>query len=476
MADYSVPKQILALKPKGTMVKKIKGSYYVYNYKNIKTNGKWKIKMGECIGSIREDTGFIPNASYVFEDRISVYEYGQYYLVHEAAASVLESLKLFFNNEDAIRIYLISIIFYINGMDGISSLEDYYDQSYFCLKYPSVSLSYYKAKQLLDALGRREDKKKGFLEYLIDLSDEMAIDGHDFVSYSKLDDLSQYGNKYHKTGNRQYNMISAYDINTHTPVFAKMFSGSLLDKTSIKDVLKAFNIKGKLLIMDAGFYSADNIKLFEEGNSYIIPLSENLNDYKKYVDTIDYSSSFIYKAYRKSDPVFYREYDLESKRIIVYKNMSINALEADDYQGKIGIDDNYTNEEYERLKDRFGIIILQTNTSLSPEEVYYKYKSRWSIETFYDTLKNKIDFDALNQQSYYILEGLCFISVIIGLIHHEFKKALQGSKINYRDAFMIGRSVKIHNNGKDYEIANIAKKSRQLFEALGHTVISIADI
>ena len=43
MSSYSVPENIRAMKPKGTMVKSIHGKYYVYEYFHVKENDKWKL-------------------------------------------------------------------------------------------------------------------------------------------------------------------------------------------------------------------------------------------------------------------------------------------------------------------------------------------------------------------------------------------------------------------------------------------------
>ena len=60
---YAVPENIRKMKPRGTMVKKIKGHYYVYRMQHIKDEktGKWKIKSLGIIGKIVEGRGFIQN-------------------------------------------------------------------------------------------------------------------------------------------------------------------------------------------------------------------------------------------------------------------------------------------------------------------------------------------------------------------------------------------------------------------------------
>lgn len=54
---YAVPENIRKMKPRGTMVKKIKGHYYVYRMQHIKDEktGKWKIKSLGIIGKIVEE-------------------------------------------------------------------------------------------------------------------------------------------------------------------------------------------------------------------------------------------------------------------------------------------------------------------------------------------------------------------------------------------------------------------------------------
>ena len=53
MGTYSVPAEIRALKPKGTMVKKIPGGYYVYEYRMERgEDGKRRTRMGRCVGKI----------------------------------------------------------------------------------------------------------------------------------------------------------------------------------------------------------------------------------------------------------------------------------------------------------------------------------------------------------------------------------------------------------------------------------------
>ena len=87
MGNYSVPEEIRKLKPKGTMVNKIKNGYYVYTYistqilvEDLEGNKHWKTNtaMGECIGSITVEDGYVPNDGHISQNIITGRNYGNY--------------------------------------------------------------------------------------------------------------------------------------------------------------------------------------------------------------------------------------------------------------------------------------------------------------------------------------------------------------------------------------------------------------
>ena len=83
-----------------------------------------------------------------------------------------------------------------------------------------------------------------------------------------------------------------------------------------------------------------------------------------------------------------------------------------------GIDagkDGYTEEEYLNEKDSNGVIVLTMNRNdLDAKQVYEHYKKRWRIETFYDRLKNGLDFSELNIDDHAMIQGLSFCMLIVG--------------------------------------------------------------
>ena len=110
MGNYAVPESIRAYRPKGTIIKKIAGHFYVYEYSKEKTiDGKWRNKSGRLIGSIVEGQGYIPNSNLLCDAEISTVEFGDYAVSLANSRKTLSLLESCFNKTDAIRIYAMLV-------------------------------------------------------------------------------------------------------------------------------------------------------------------------------------------------------------------------------------------------------------------------------------------------------------------------------------------------------------------------------
>ena len=193
----------------------------------------------------------------------------------------------------------------------------------------------------------------------------------------------------------------------------------------------------------------------------------NLTKYKDIVDNIEYKNPFLYTSGNKKEPIFYSEKYIDNQnRIIAFKNISQNIIESKDYENKIGINDNFTLEEYEKLKDKFGVIVLQTSCKDEAQVIYEKYKRRWKIETFFNSLKNSNEFTSFNQSDYYMLQGLSFIMLITGLIESEFKNKTKKIKEKKNEILVKSKFIKLIKEGNKWKYGNYSKQTRELFKSL----------
>lgn len=472
MGKYSVPENIRKLKPVGSIVKVIHNKYYVYKVKGIKRqSGNWGCTSGTLIGYIDEQKGFIPNNNYALSEEVTVLEYGQYAVVENNSKEVIKKLLEYFNPIDAYRIYMMAIVFVVNEYVPLTNIETYIEQSYLSIKHKTIKMTYHNINKLLDALGRRQGKVIEFEQSLInECSKEIAIDGHSIKSSSHENDLSEKGNKFNIFQDMQFNVLMAYDINTNKPILSKIYAGSLLDKISIHDVLEIHNFENVLFIIDRGFYSKENIELFSKNNNkYIIPLSPNIKEYKEITKDMKLTNVFVYEKGNKITTIEYKEVKInEDTKVIIYRDLSQNAIEKGNYLKNIELKpEKYSKETFEKIKELFGVIVIQTNMNEDAEEVYKMYKKRWKIETFFNNFKNKIDINAIGLSDFYTMQGMSFIMLIVGLIYEEVKKATQNIKGKSLDNILLeSKFIKLCKRKNTWEATNCRKNLQEIMEKL----------
>lgn len=473
MGGYTVPERIRAMKPRATMVKAIGGHYYVYEYRSVSVAGKRKTEMGACVGSIKEGIGFIPNDGRARKGEVTTLEFGQYAIALANTGGVLEMLAAHFNPIDATAIYLMAVINCANDMTPVKDVGKYYAMSILSLRFPTVKMGPDALASLLDALGRRQGGVLSFEGALCARSgEEIAIDGHAMPSSSRRNDLSESGYKRAKLGSEQVNLLMAFDVASNTPVLSRFYEGAVLDKSSVRDLLTRAELANKLFVVDSGFFSAPNLAAFtEHNNSYIIPLQRNMKACKEVVADTATDGRFVYRRDRKASAIEYREHKEPSgARVVLYRDLNKSALEQSGYLAKLEQGaKGYTVAGFEAAKDVMGVIVLQTSrTDISAQEIYGTYKRRWSIETFFDYLKNGVGLTSPGVQDYYKAQGLAFVMLVTALVHKSLVDAcanIKGKSVD--DCLLEARMVKVNKVGGRWVSSNLLARQQELFEALG---------
>lgn len=478
MGGYSVPEHIRAMKPKGAMVKAINGNFYVYEFRSVMRDGKRKTEMGPCVGSIKEGVGFVANGSRIKDGEVTTLEFGQYALALANSRHVLDALAFSFNPLDAAAIYAVAVVNCVNGAAPMKDVGRHFAMSVLSLRFPSLKVGPDALATLLDALGRRQGGVLSFEAALCASSGpEVAIDGHAMPSSSKGNDLACPGYRRDKLGSDQINLLMAFDVKSGVPLLSRAYDGAVLDKSSVRDLLTRAELADKLFIIDNGFYGKENLEAFaSNGNSYIIPLHKGLNACKKAVADAAVDGRFVYRRNRKSSVIEYREHkDPGCGRVVLYRDLNKAALEQAGYLAKLEQGaKGYTTEGFDEAKDVMGVIVLQTSREdLSCEEVYCAYKRRWSIETFFDYLKNGAGFTSFGMQDYCKTQGLAFMMLVTALVHKGLEDAcakVRGKSVD--DCLLDARMVKANKIGNRWVCCNLRSRQRELFETL-NTSLSV---
>lgn len=168
-------------------------------------------------------------------------------------------------------------------------------------------------------------------------------------------------------------------------------------------------------------------------------------------------------------------------RVILYRDEQMHDKLAAEYRSNIGYDRVHTQEEYEKLEPMFGVIVLRLNDpEITAEAAYLKYKKRWRIETFYNHIRNDVDFNATHIENYYTQQGIAFIMVIESLIYSRFINAIKDSKVPYihgmsvREALLKAGKLKVSLERDGHWHANQIKgKHITLFTEFGADINSL---
>ena len=480
MGKYSVPENIRKAKPRGSAIKVLHGTYYVYEQKAKKLkSGKWGARTGKIIGKITPDGVFIPNSDRPY----TVLEYGAYRLAEECSKDIFACFLSSFG-QSRMRVWVLALIYAVSGFRPISQISQIYRSSMLSVKYPGLKMGETAVANMLDDLGRKTTEEQAFEKLMIRDSSEIAVDGHVIQRYSRLDGMTEYGYKYRKIGSEQVNLLTAFDTKRGRPVMMRMFDGSKTDKVSVMEMIGDADVRGCLFLFDRGFYSAELKKAVESKDStYIMPLSANLLGYKKAVSSRGRGrlKTFVYEhreGIRTEKDVV--EYSATLKedgrtRVILYRNKTLAAAEEASFLEKscAGIEGCGT-DELARARKTFGVIVLETTKAdASEKEIYEYYKDRWDVETYFDYLKHQMDFNALGVQDWAKLSGLGFMMLLSTLIRCSVEERLRASEL--KDTYMpqvmlTASSVKAVSKNGGWSIENASRNEHRIFDGLNVTL------
>lgn len=487
----SLPENVTRFKPcKCSRIRNDNGVYRVYKYSAVKlVSGKWSSNYGYLIGKIIPGEGFFPNKRYQkelteqellsFPDGITDVCYGSYALLMHLSTDIFEKLKACFSLERAAQIYCYALILCANGFLHIDQVDEFYQESFLSVLYRKYSfkMGYTALSNLLHDLGLRGNPVRQFEQGLIDAcSRNIAIDGHVIRSCSKENDLAEPGYKLRELKNSQVNVLIAYDIQNRFPLMYRTYRGSSVDKKSVEDLLLSRSFKNTKFMVDRGFFSETALNLMSKnGNCYIIPLPNSNKNLKRIRRTLQYNSGeFVYRSGRKDTAriIYYEEFLDEKTRVIVYKDIDENNSKRKSYRQFMEAGEkSYTQENYDKYCDWWGVYFLQTTAPDPAPVIYSDYKGRWAIETYNNYVKNDASFNDLKLQDYYVQHGFDFIMLVTGLIHEKLNAAVRSMKkssISTFDLLVKAGHMRMVMRENEWQLHNTRTKDLELLKAVGY--------
>lgn len=238
-----------------------------------------------------------------------------------------------------------------------------------------------------------------------------------------------------------------------------MISIFLFDLAQIEDVECAIDRRSALcnkVLFDV---------LKENGCNFLIPAGDNTLLHKNAIkQSRGQKKSFLYHKGKGKNAanvtIEYKEFkEDKNRRCIYYKDLSENAALDTQYlenlrAGKEG----YTKQGYQEIKINGEVLVLYTDSDRSPEELFLAYKSRWTIETYYDLLDNRMNFNDLKISDYYVLQGLSFVINVSMEIMSRINDVCEMLNSTRQEVLLEARRIKVCNESGTLQLRNMGQK------------------
>ena len=322
------------------------------------------------------------------------------------------------------------------------------------------------------AFFERQSQRRTEKEYL-------AYDTTSISSYSELIEQVKYGKNKDLEPLPQVNLALIFGENSMLPVYYRKLPGNIPDVKTIHKLLKDIkflNLQKVKLVMDRGFYSAENIDaLYHDHYKFILGtrcnirfvsgllenVRESIKDFTHYsVDQDVYCTSSLEKWPYQERNAEGKVVSAEDRRI--YVHIYYNALRAEEEKANFikalaaaeqslrdgtastdpkasgskyfiarqtpvrGMQIEYDEQAIREHVRSFGYFILLSNEIKNPREALELYRNKDLIEKAFTNLKNRLDMRRTAVSSSENLEGKLFVQyvalIFVSSIHQIMKK------------------------------------------------------
>jgi|WetSurMetagenome_2_1015567.scaffolds.fasta_scaffold73804_2 hypothetical protein len=383
-----------------------------------------------------------------------------------------------------------------------------------------------RSSELLGAIGEaakldfflRQGKRRLEKEFL-------AYDITSISSYSSSLKQVKYGLNKENESLPQINLALLFGESSRLPVYYRKLPGNITDVKTIQNLLADIDfleLDKVKLVMDRGFYSADNINaLFRSHYKFLISTKTSLNFVKRKLDEVcgtmvsrpHYTSKYglYYDSFMMDWD--YSETKKRSGEMIndsrrIYLHLFYNDQRATDDKIAFNklldlleyeLNSDNRNPEHEKLYAKYyeiretpvkGISLVPRQEAIDAVEKYYGYfsllsngvkdpldaleiyRSKDMIEKAFGNLKERLNMRRTSVSSEENLEGKLFVEFVALIYLSYIKKAMSDNNL-FKDYTMqelldeLDVIELFEQPGRKYRIGEITQKQRYLYNCLG---------
>lgn len=281
---------------------------------------------------------------------------------------------------------------------------------------------------------------------------------------------------------QEMRLILVLDKNTKMPLYFRYVAGNIVDVSTLKTTLSElhlFGISVNHAIIDAGYYSGDNLdELRVSSIPYLVRVKANLKMFKNLVkehstDLETAKNAVVYRdriVYIKCVPI------TEGDTVQSYAYLAVDAdgkhEQKSKYLHKHLPAQKLTSDEIDDKMKEMGIFALLSSQLLDIKEVLPLYYMRQAVEQVFDISKNYAELLPLRVHSEQTLRGHLLISFIATVLLVYINQQLEGSTNNFTSAFLKLRNLKckVFN-----AVTVVAEPTKQMKDIIKHLKLTLPD-
>ncbi len=436
-------------------------------------NGNPQPRNGRVIGHIVGNK-FIPKQPRPAINGPDSLSYGSSALVFSVIGDLEEDIYAEMDIKDGQTLLAASMLRVIKPGIVLNRYSTYYNMTYISQYYPGLGFSAGVVEDLEKRLGedgelRRRIFERRFARVLRD--HKVVIDGTLKQDTSSVNSLSAYSHKARIKGCRDISVLYAYDVDTQEPICSQVFPGNSIDAVSYSEFIKTNHITRGLILADKGFPPSKIEKELKENKDlhYLTPIKLNDKRIAKYkmLEPEEVVTGIGKALTCKKVTLSNGKFLYSFRDIGLAGSQDVHYIERAVKKGSYDICD------YQKVKDRFGVIVFESDQDLDPADVYRCYDSRWEIELVFRYYKSDVDLDKTGAQADFEVIGSEFINFIVTTLTCRIIKKMSKcgvlDKLSYKtvmdDLFSAFRKIGHSNDAvekDEYWVHTLPKAMKEL--------------
>ena len=258
-------------------------------------------------------------------------------------------------------------------------------------------------------------------------------------------------NTHNGVTNNETRLLLVVDRLSKMPLFFRYNAGNIVDVTTLRSTiaeLEAFGVNIDYAIVDAGYYSAGNVRgLYGEDDGgkaipFLTRLGTNLKLYKQLAsEHVDSLVNADHMLLQRNRIMSVKRVEVDLFGHLAYAYVSIDharrEYEISKYlRAALGSKD-VSREEMNAVIREKGIFILISSEKIETEEVLPLYYTRQAVEQVFDVSKNNTDLLPLRIHSEETFKGHLLLSFISTVAFLMVNQMLKDTAYNAEGAFLI---------------------------------------